>query len=82
MPRFDSKDLTIVNSSLWTCADDVIKVFMTMLMERSPDDVYRGDGVSVGKLVYKDEAVVNDILYDLCQPDEFGRVRLKQVPGG
>ena len=79
----------IVDSSLWDESDLVVKVYLTMLAKKDPDNVVRATSYNVGKWSRKTEAEALQAIRVLESPDtkrmepqlNEGR-RLKKVEGG
>jgi plasmid stabilization system protein ParE len=61
---------SIVDSSLWTEPDHVLKIFLTMLALKDADHVYRGTAFNLARRANKTEAEVLDALKVLASPDK------------
>lgn len=59
----------IVDSSLWSEPDYVVKVFITMLAKKDRDNVCRGSAYNIAQWSRKTEAEVLDALKILSSPD-------------
>lgn len=59
----------IVDSSLWTEPDFVVKVFITMLAKKDKDNVCRGSAFNIAKWACKPESEVLEALKVLSSPD-------------
>lgn len=59
----------IVDSSLWSESDLVVKVFITLLAKKDSDHVVRGSAFQIGKWAGKDEAQALEALKVLSSPD-------------
>jgi hypothetical protein len=79
----------IVDSSLWSEPDYVVKVFLTMLAKKDRDQIVRGSAYNIAQWAKKTEAEVLDALKILAAPDtrrlepqpHEGR-RIEHVPEG
>lgn len=79
----------IVDSSLWVEPDYVVKVFLTMLAKKDPDEVVRGSAFNIACWAKKSEREVLDALEILASPDRkrlepqpFEGRRIEKVEGG
>ena len=79
----------IVDSSIWTEPDDVVKVFLTMLALKDADQVVRYNAFALGQRAHKTEAEVLAALKVLAAPDHkriepqpFDGRRIQKVEGG
>jgi hypothetical protein len=79
----------IVDSSIWTEDDHVMKVFLTMLALKDSDHVYRGTAFHLHQRAHKSEIEVLDALKVLSSPDTkriekqpYDGRRIKSVEGG
>ena len=59
----------IVDSSLWSEPDYVVKVFLTMIAKKDRDQVCRGNAYNIGQWARKSEKEVLDALRILSSPD-------------
>lgn len=59
----------IVDSSLWSEPDTVIKVFLSMLAKKDKDDVVRGSAFAISQWARKSEVEVIEALKVLSSPD-------------
>ncbi len=59
----------IVDSSLWTEPDFVVKVFITMLAKTDRDNICRGNAFNIAQWSKKTEAEVIEALKILASPD-------------
>lgn len=79
----------IVDSSLWSEYDFVVKVFLTMLAKKDRDNVVRGSAYNISQWAKKTEAETLEALRILAAPDtrrlepqpHEGR-RIERVDGG
>jgi hypothetical protein len=79
----------IVDSSVWTEPDNVVKVFLTMMALKDADQVVRYNAFAIGQRAHKTEAEVLEALEVLAAPDKKriepqpheGR-RVEKVEGG
>jgi len=79
----------IVDSSLWSEPDYVVKVFLTLLAKKDRDQIVRGSAYNIAQWAKKTEAEVLDALKLLEAPDtrrlepqpHEGR-RVQRVPDG
>lgn len=60
----------IVDSSLWSEPDFVVKVFITMLVKKDKDGVVRGNAYNIGQWARKPEKEVLEALKILSSPDQ------------
>ena len=79
----------VVNSSLWDLDDGVIKVFLTILAEKGPRDIYTGTNYALARSARKTEEEVVAALKVLSGPDTLrkeeqshGGARIARVEGG
>lgn len=79
----------IVDSSLWSEPDYVIKVFLTMIALKDSDHVYRGDAYKLAQRAKKTELEVLEALKVLASPDtkriekqQYDGRRIRAVDGG
>ena len=79
----------IVDSSLWSEPDYVVKVFLTMIAKKGPDHIVRASAFNIGQWAKKDEIEVIEAIKILCSPDAkriepqpFDGRRLQKVDGG
>jgi len=70
----------IVDSSIWSEPDYVLKVFLTMLMLKDADDVVRGSAYQLAQRSKKSEIEVLDALKILSSPDTK-RIEPQQFQG-
>ncbi len=59
----------IVDSSLWSEPDFVVKIFITMLAKKDRDNVVRGNAFNIGAWARKTEKEAMDALKILAAPD-------------
>src|SRR6266496_609234 len=79
----------IVDSSLWSEPDFVVKIFLTMLAKKDADQVVRANAYMIGQWARKTEAEALEALKILSSPDtrrlepqaNEGR-RIERVEGG
>lgn len=79
----------VVDSSLWSEPDYVVKIFLTMMALKDSDHVYRGSAFSLAQRAHKTEAEVLDALKILASPDarrietqEYDGRRIQAVEDG
>jgi hypothetical protein len=79
----------IVDSSLWSEPDYVVKVFLTLLAKKDKDFVVRGTAFNIGRWAQKPEKEVLDALKILSSPDKrriekqpFDGRRIEKVDDG
>lgn len=79
----------IVDSSIWSEPDHVVKVFLTMLAKKDFDFIVRGSAYNISCWAKKTEAETIDALKVLCsadtkrlEPQPFDGRRLEKVEGG
>lgn len=79
----------IIKSSLWSEEDWVIKIFLTMLADKGPGDIYAGTAFALAHDSRKTEAEVLEAWNILSGPDRRrvelqsdGGARIRKVEGG
>lgn len=79
----------IVDSSLWDLSDEEIKIFLTMLAEKGPGDIYTGSAYALARSARKTEAQVLAAWEVLSGPDKLRKekqahdgARIQEVEGG
>ena len=79
----------IVESSLWSESDIVVKVFLTMLAKKDAHHMVMKNAYELAQLSRKSEAEVIEALKVLCSPDRrriepqpFDGRRIQRVEGG
>lgn len=70
----------VIKSSLWAEEDWVIKIFLTMLADKGPGDIYTGTAYALAHDARKTEAQVMEAWKILSGPDRLRRE--KQIDGG
>lgn len=79
----------IVDSSLWSEPDFVVKIFLTMLAKKDADNVVRGNAFNIGSWAKKSEKETLEALKVLSSPDKkrlepqlFDGKRIEKVSDG
>lgn len=70
MDRYTPIWSKIVDSSLWTEPDFVVKIFLTMLAKKDRDNIVRGNAFNIGSWARKSEAEAIEALEILSSPDK------------